>query len=58
MKNTMQDLEAAEATKTVFELNMVDEDIFNFLKNLPANSIPREYPIRLQVTKSLRKMIE
>ncbi len=57
MKNTIQNIEEAEAKQSAFELSMVDSDIFDVLKDLPPNSIAREYPIRLQAVKSLKEII-
>ena len=57
MEDITQKLEEAEATQSVFELSVVDKDISHALKDLPANSIAREYPIRLQVAKSLKEIV-
>lgn len=57
MKDTIQDLEEAEAIQGTFELGMIDSEISDVLKDLPPSSIAREYPIRLQIAKSLKEIV-
>ena len=39
-----------------FELSMVDDEISNFLKGFQSADIACEYPIRLQIAKSLKEI--